>query len=95
MTGYPVPTVCKRLILFMVCASIFHPRADAVFSLSLAFFFSLLLRFTCFNSCKIDNTNLNLYQSLKIVSLLSYLSIWIDSKSILMKIHQTHMKLQA
>ena len=27
-------------IRFMVCVSIFHPRADALFSLSLTFFFS-------------------------------------------------------
>ena len=39
MSGYKAPTVCIRSFWFRVCAFIFRPRADAVFSLSPPFFF--------------------------------------------------------
>ena len=38
-TGYARPTVCKHVLSHEVCVSIFHPRADAVFSPSLPLLF--------------------------------------------------------
>ena len=38
--GYAAPFVCIWASWFMICMSIFHPRADATFPLSPPFFFS-------------------------------------------------------
>ena len=40
---YAAPSICIWAILFMICVSIFHPRADATFPLSPPFFFLIAL----------------------------------------------------